>query len=73
MSSETPSRFDVALDDPKHDVPLHVAESVEDNLQQLAQEICQYDPSLAEVMFGMSFSTKSREERVAQIKAWGQS
>ena len=67
----TPSRFDIPLDSPDHDFPPYLKASVEDNLQQLAQEIGQLDPELAEIMFGMTHSKKEREERLAEIKAWG--
>ena len=67
----TPSRFDIPLDSPEHELPPHVAASVEDNLQQLAREICELDPDLAEIMFGMTFSSASKAERRAQIEAWG--
>jgi len=67
----TLSRFEIPLDDPAHDLPPHLKASVEDNLQQLAREIGQLDPELAEIMFGMTFSTKTRAERRAQIEAWG--
>ncbi len=67
----TPSRFDLPLDSPDHDLPPHVTASVEDNLQQLAREICELDPDLAEIMFGVTFSTNSREERRAEIEIWG--
>ena len=65
----TTSRFDIP---PDSELPPHLTASVDDNLQQLAREIGELDPDLAEIMFGMTFSTKSREERLAEIKAWGQ-
>lgn len=46
------------------------ASSIEAELQQLAADICQFDPQLAEIAFSLSFSTKSRDERLAQIEDW---
>ena len=65
----TTSRFDIP---PDYELPPQLTASVEDNLQQLAREIAELDPEFADIMFGMTFSTKSREERLAEIKAWGQ-
>ena len=67
----TPSRFELTPEDLSKSLPpLKTSVSSEAELQQLVEEICQYDPELAEIVFSNSFSTKSREERLAQINDW---
>lgn len=68
----TLSRFDLTAEDLAKPLPplCPSASSVEAELQQLAAEICQLDPELAEIAFSLSFSTKPRNERLAQIEDW---
>ena len=69
----TLSRFELTAEDlAKPLPPLRPTDSAsEAGLQQLAEEICQLDPQLAEIAFSLSFSTKSRDERLEQIQDWG--
>ena len=65
------SRFDVSFgksEKPKPSLPPTHAE--DNSVDQLAKDICDLDPELAEILFSASFSTKTREERIAQIRDW---
>lgn len=67
----TPSRFDLSPEDFKKPLPkLRIASSIDDELRQLTSDICHLDPQLAEIVFSFTFSTKSRDERLAQIRDW---
>ena len=68
----TLSRFALTAEDLAKPLPplRPTASSAEAGLQQLAEEICQLDPQLAEIAFSLSFSTQSREEQLSQIEAW---
>ena len=67
----TPSRFDLSPEDldPPELPPLQTA-SIYDILQQLSEDICRYDPDLAEMVFSMSFSSQSKEEKLTKIREW---
>ena len=65
------SRFDIPFGKPDQPLPpLPEAQSELDTIDQLAKDICELDPGLAEILFSATFSTKSKEERVAQIRDW---
>ena len=65
------SRFDLSFDKSDKPLPaLPASLSQEESLEQLTQEICQFDPELAEILFSAAFSTKSRDERVEKIRDW---
>ena len=67
----TPSRFDLSLEDLEKPLPpLRPTASIDAELQQLTEEICRLDPELAEIAFSLSFPTKSRDEKLAQIRNW---
>ena len=65
------SRFDLSFDKPEKPLPLMPeVQSELDAIDQLAKDICALDSELAEILFSASFSTKSRDERNAQIRDW---
>lgn len=67
----TPSRFDLSPDelDPPELPPLQTS-SIDAVLQQLSEDICRYDPKLGELLFDASFSKKTREEKLTEIREW---
>ena len=67
-----PSRFDLTPEDLEKPLPvLPTSASFEAELHQLSRDVCRLDPDLAEIAVSISLPTKTRDEKLAEIHAWG--
>ncbi|MFT4549279.1 MAG: hypothetical protein ACI8XO_002580 [Verrucomicrobiales bacterium] len=65
------SRFDLSFDSPKKPLPpLSESSSLDDSLDNLSKEICALDPEFAEILLSLTFSTESRDEKIAKLRGW---